>query len=120
LASAVDVLDPAGFEVFGERLACGHAHHIEAKRLIAAILDAQHRLRGVVESEAVGRHEREAELGMQEPPAARIAFARVLAVDHAVDRGEIGVAVAIAGAGSAELAGIDLGVAHTLRRRRMR
>jgi hypothetical protein len=42
-----------------------------------------------------GRLEGEAELGVQEPPAAHKAFARVLAIDDVVDRGEIILAVAL-------------------------
>ena len=88
----IDVLDPAGGQIFGERLLGRHAHDVEAKRLAAAVLDAEHGLRGVVEREAVGRGEGEAELRMQEAPAAHKAFARILAIDDAVDIAEIGVA----------------------------
>ena len=116
----IDVLDPAGVEIVGQRLLGGHAHHVEPQRLAAAVLDAEHRLRRVVEREAVRRHEGEAEPRMQEAASAHEAFARILAVEHAVDAGEIDRAVALAGAGPAELAGVDLGVAHALGRRRMR
>ena len=86
----IDVLDPAGGEIGGERLLGRHAHDVKAQRLRAAVLDADHRLRGVVERKAVRRGEGEAELGMQEAPAADEAFARILAEDDAVDVGEIG------------------------------
>ena len=56
---------------------------------------------------------------MQEAAAAREALARVLAIDHAVEIGEIFGAVAFAGAGAAELAGIGERVLHALGRRRM-
>ena len=116
----LDVLDPAGGEVFGERLLGRHAHHVEAHRLAAAFLDAEHRLRGVVEGEALRRQEGEAEPGMQEAAAAHEAFARVFAVDHAVDAGEIGRLVALAGAGRGELAGVGLRILDALGRGRMR
>ena len=67
---AVDVLDPAGVEIVGQRLLGGHAHHVEPQRLAAAVLDAEHRLRRVVEREAVRRHEGEAEPRMQEAASA--------------------------------------------------
>ncbi len=51
---------------------------------------------------------------MQEAAAAHEAFARVLAVDHAVDAGEIGRLVAFAGAGRVELAGARLRIADAL------
>ncbi len=47
---------------------------------------------------------------MQEPAAAHEAFARILAIDHAVDAGEIGHALALAGARRAELARVGLRV----------
>ena len=87
----VDVLDPAGGEIGGKRLLGRHAHDVEPQRLAAAVLDAEHRLRGVVEGEALRRGESEAELRMQEAAAAHEAFARILAEDDAVDVGEIGV-----------------------------
>ena len=37
-------------EIFGQRLLGRHAHHVEPQRLRAAVLDAEHRLRGVVEA----------------------------------------------------------------------
>src|SRR2546430_300908 len=100
----VDVLDPAGVEVNRERLFRGHAHDIEPQGLAAALLDAENRLRGVVEHESLRRQEGEAEPWMQEAAAAHEAFARVLAVDHAVDAGEIGRLVAFASARRVELA----------------
>ena len=56
---------------------------------------------------------------MQEVPAARETFARVLAIDQAVEDGEIFGAVALATAGAAELACIGERVLHALGRRRM-
>src|SRR5262249_58657649 len=77
----------------------------EPQGLAAALLDAENRLRGVVEHESVRRQEGEAEPGVQEAAAAHKAFARILAIDHAVDAGEIGRLVAFAGARRVELAG---------------
>ena len=60
-------------------------------------------------------------LRMQEAAAAHEAFARVLAVDDAVDAGEIGGLVALAARRAArELARVGERVADALRRRRMR
>ena len=57
---------------------------------------------------------------MQETPAAHETFARVLAIDDVVDRGEIGLAVAFAAFRRGILPGGGLRVLHPLRRRRMR
>ena len=57
---------------------------------------------------------------MQKAASAHEAFARVLAVDHAVDAVEIGRTLALAGAGRAELAGVALRVLDALGRGRMR
>ena len=57
---------------------------------------------------------------MDEPAAAHKTFARVFAVDHVVQRIEIGLAVALAGAGRGELPRIGLRVLHALGCRRMR
>src|ERR1700722_8984926 len=84
----IDVLDPAGGEIGGERLLRRHAHHVEAQRLAAAVLDAEHRLRGVVERKSVRRREGEAEFWMQETPAAHETFAWVLTEHDAVDIAE--------------------------------
>ena len=86
----VDILDPARSQVFGERLFGRHPHHVEPERLAAAALDAEHRLGGIVERKAVRRREGEAELRVQEAPAAHKTLARVLAVDDAVNVGQIG------------------------------
>src|SRR6202040_4234617 len=86
----IDVLDPAGGEIGGKRLLRRHAHHVEAQRLAAAVLDAEHRLRGVVERKTVRRREGEAEFWMQEARAAHKTFARILAEYDAVDIAEIG------------------------------
>src|SRR6516162_6483971 len=110
----VDVLDPAGGQVIRERLFRGHAHDIEPQGLAAAFLDAENRLRGVVEHESLRRQEGETEPGVQETAAAHEALARVLAVDHAVDAGEIGGLIAFAGAGRVELAGARLRVPDAL------
>src|SRR4029079_5745440 len=85
----IGVFHPAGLEIIGQRLLCRHAHHIQTQRFITSVLEAEHRLCGVVEREARWRHEAEAELGMQEVPPAREPFAWVLAVDQAVEGGEI-------------------------------
>ena len=77
-----------------ERLLGGHTHHVEAEREIAIVAHAEHGLRGVLEREAVGRGERERKPRMQEAAPAHIAFARVLAVRQAVDRGEVALFVA--------------------------
>ena len=118
-ARRIDVLHPAGFQIVGQRLLGRHADHVEPHRLAAAVLEAEHGLRGVVEGEARRRQEGEAELGMHEAAAAHEALARVLAIDHAVEVGEILGAVALAVAGPAELARIGERVLHALRRRRM-
>ena len=105
----------------GERLLGRHAHDVEAQRLRAAVLDAEHRLRGVVEREAVRRREGEAELGMQEAAAAHEAFARVLAVDQAVEAGEILVAVALRRRPArVNWRALATRIVDALRRRRMR
>ena len=57
---------------------------------------------------------------MQEAPAAHKAFARVLAIDDVVDRGEIVLAVALGVFGRGVLPRDGLRVLHALRRRRMR
>ncbi len=120
-ALLVDVLDPAGVDVFGERLLSRHPHHVEAQGLTAAVLDAEHRLRGVVEREAVRRHESETELGMQKASPANEAFARILAVDQSVYIGEIFLLVAFTAARRrAELTRRCDRVLDALRRGRMR
>src|SRR6185437_2556331 len=91
----------------------------EAQRLGASFLDAEHRLRRVVEREARRGEKREAELRMQEAAAAHEAFARIFAIDHAVDAREIFGAVTRAGPGGPERASIGLRVLHTLGGRRM-
>src|SRR5260370_185599 len=98
-------LGPAGVGGAGKGWFRGHGPGIEPRGLAAAPLDAENRLRGVVEHESLRRQEGEAEPWMQEAAAAHEAFARVLAVDHAVDAGEIGGLIAFAGAGRVELAG---------------
>src|SRR5262249_50470873 len=80
----VDPPAPTGLEEIPERLFRGHAHDIEPQSLAAGPLDAENRLRGVVEHESLRRQESEAEPWMQEAAATHEAFARVLAVDHAV------------------------------------
>src|SRR5439155_17091682 len=72
----VDVLDPARGQIFGEALLGRHLHHVEAKRLAAAFVDAEHGLRRVVEGKSAGREEREAEPRMHEAAAAHEALAR--------------------------------------------
>ena len=57
---------------------------------------------------------------MQEVAAAHQAFARIVAVDHAVDGGEIGLPLALAGARRPELAGARLRVLDPLGRGGMR
>ena len=101
----IDVLDPAGDQIFRQRLLGGHAHDVEPQRLLAAFLDAEHRLRGVFQREAFRRGEGEAELGMQEAPAAHEAFARILAVDEPVELREILVLVARAAARAPRIGG---------------
>src|SRR5262249_61126955 len=113
------VPDPPGVEIIGERLPRGPAHDVEPQGLAAALLDAQNRLRGVVEHESLRCQEGEAEPWMQEAAAAHEAFARILAVDHAVDAGEIGRLVAFAGAGRVELARARLRILDALRCGRM-
>ena len=103
----------------GERLLGGHPHHIEPQRLAAALLHPQNGLGGVIEREALRCHEGKAELGMQEVAAAHQAFARIVAVDHAVDGGEIRLPLALAGARRPELARARLRVLDPLGRRRM-
>src|SRR5262245_45751929 len=110
----IDAFDPAGGQIFGQPLIGGNAHDVEPQGLAAAFLDAQNRLRGVVEDEALRRHEGEAELGMEETAAAREAFAWILAVDKAVDGGEIGFPIAFAAARCGELACVALRIAHAL------
>src|SRR4029077_1702532 len=84
--------------IVGEGLLGRHLDGVEAERLVAAVLEAEHRLGGVLQREAFRRREGEAELRMQEAAAAYIAFDRVLAVDEAVEFGEIGRAAAVAAA----------------------
>ena len=67
------------------------------KRLAAAFLHAEDGLGGVVERKIFRRDEGEAELRMQEAAAAHETFARIVAVDHAVDRRDISRAIALAG-----------------------
>ena len=95
-AGLVDVFHPARIEIIAERLVGRHADDIEAHRLLAAFAHADDRLRGVVERKAIRRLEGEAELGMQETASAHEAFARILAIDDVVDRGEIGFVIALA------------------------
>ena len=57
---------------------------------------------------------------MQEAPAAHKAFAGVLAIDDVVDRGEIGLAVALGALRRGVLPGAGLRVLHAFGRRRMR
>ena len=116
----VDVFHPARRQVFAQALFGRDAHNVEPQRLSAALLDAEHGLRGVVERESLGRHEGEAELGMQEAPAAHEAFARILAVGETVDRRKIRGLVAVAGARRRVLAGIGLRILDPIRRGRMR
>ena len=116
----VDPLHPAGIEIFAERLFRRHPHHVEAHRLRAALAHADHGLRGIVEREVFRRGKGKAELGMQEAPAAHEALARVLAIDDVVDRGEIGLAVALVALRRDVLPRGVLCVLHPLRRRRMR
>ena len=56
---------------------------------------------------------------MQEAPAAHKTFAGVFAIDDVVDRGEIGLAVALGALRRGELPGAGLRVLHALGRRRM-
>ena len=119
-AGLIDVLDPARLEISGQRLLGRHADDVESQGFAAAVLEAEHRLRGVVEREARRRREGEGELGMQEAAAAHESFARVLAEHHAVEVVEIGAAVARAGARSAELAGVNQCVLDALGGRWMR
>ena len=113
-------LHPAGIEVVAERLLGRHPHDVEAHRLRAALAHADHRLRGVVEREAFRRLEGEAELRMQEAPAADKAFAGIFAIDDVVDRGEIGLAVALAAFRRGVLPRDGLRILHALGRCRMR
>jgi hypothetical protein len=57
---------------------------------------------------------------VQETPTAYEAFARILAVDDAIDAGEVGRPVALAGAGRGELARTCLRNFDSLGRSRMR
>src|SRR4029077_5825558 len=116
----IDVLDPSGGEVLGERLFRRHAHGVEAQGLATAFLDAENRLRRVVEGESLRRQKGEAEPGVQEAAATHEAFAGVFAVYHSVDAGEVGRLVAFAGAGRVELAGGPFRLFYALRRGRMR
>src|SRR5690606_10494701 len=93
---------------------------VEAHRLRAVAVEAEHRLRGIVEGEIGRSGEGEAETGVQEAAAADIALARVFAVNQTVEAGGIVLTLALAGAGRGELPGVELGVAHPLRRRRVR
>src|SRR3569832_19033 len=120
-AALVDVLHPARREVCAERLLRRHADDVEAQRLSAAVLQAEHGFGSVGEREACRRGEGEAELGMHEAAAAHEAFARIFAKDHAVERGEVVGAVALAlRAGTAEMTRYEDGVLDAVGRRRMR
>ena len=100
--SSIFSIQPA-FEIIGQLLVGGNAHDIEPQREFAAVLHAEHRLRRVLEHEAFGRGEGEAELRMQEAPAAHEAFARVLAIDQPVDLAQIFRALAAGGAAAANI-----------------
>ena len=118
-AAGIDILDPARLEIICQRLFGRHADKIEAHGLAAAVLEAKHRLRRIVEREAGRRREGEAKLGMLETPAAGETFARVFAINNAIEIGEVVGAVALAGARPGKLAGIRQRVLHPLGRRRM-
>src|SRR6187399_3574659 len=51
-AARIDIFHPAGLEIIGQRLLRRHAHHIQTQRFITSVLEAEHRLCGVVEREA--------------------------------------------------------------------
>src|SRR6185437_107653 len=72
----------------------------------AAILEAEDRLRGIVQAKAGRCDEAETELGMQEMPAPGVAFAWVFAVDQAIEIADIFRMIALAAAGTGELASI--------------
>ena len=122
--AGVDVFDPTGRQVSGERLLRRYPHDIEPQRLTAATLDAEDGLRRVVESETFRCGKGKAKPGMQEAAAAHKAFARVLAEHDAVDAVEISVLV-LAENGSRRgraviLTGIGNGVGNPLGRCRVR
>src|SRR5262249_40132575 len=98
----------------------GYADDIEPQSLSASFVHSEDRLRGVVERESFRRHESKTKPRMQEPSPAREAFAWVLAVNHAVDAAEVVGAIAFAAAGRGKRPRIFLGIAHALRRCRMR
>src|SRR6202020_1505477 len=79
--SRLDVLDPTGVEIFDQRLLRRDFYDIKPQRLVAGLPDAEHRLRGVVEREALRCGECEAELGVEKFAAAYKAVDRVLAID---------------------------------------
>ena len=116
----VYILHPAGIEIVTERLLRRHAHDIEAYRLRAAVANAHHGLRGVLQHIAFGHLEREAELRMQEAAAAHKSLARVFAINEIIDGREIAVPIAFDGFGRRILPRIRLRVLHALGRRRMR
>src|SRR6478609_10544532 len=116
----VDVFDPAGVEILRQGLFGRHTDDVEAQRLRAVVFDAEHRLRRVIEYETLRRGKGEAELRMQEFPSAHEALARVLAEHDAIEVGEVLVLLALAGAGTGELAGVGDRVGDALRCRRMR
>src|SRR5260370_41403536 len=91
----------------------------EPHRLARPLLRAEHRLRGVVQHETLGRHKAEAELGMEEMPAAHETVGRVLAVCHAVETRQIGWLVTMRSTGGWELAGAVRGILDPFRRRWM-
>src|SRR6478735_9002764 len=118
-AGGIDIFHPSRLQVVGQRLFGRHAHHVYTQGFAAALLEAEHGLGGIVEREAGWGHKTEAEFWMQEMPAARKAFTGIIAVNETVEVGEIFGAIALAGAGTGELARIRQRVFHAVRGRRM-
>ncbi len=82
----IDILDPARLQIIRSASGRRDAHDIETQGEVAAILDAEHRLRRVLQDEAIRRGEGETELRMHETASAHEAFARVLAIGQSVEQ----------------------------------
>src|SRR5580700_10724066 len=116
----LDILDPAGVEILDQGLLGGVGHDIKPQRLRRPVLEAENGLCGVVQHEALGCLEREAELRMEESPAPYIAVDRILAIDQPIEISEIGRPVALAGPLTGILPRRALGVPDALRSGGMR
>ena len=89
-ARRIDVFDPAGDQISGERLLRRYPDDVEPQCFATAALYSEHGLGGVIERKALRRGEGETQFRVQESAAAHKAFAGILAIDNAVDVRKIG------------------------------